>query len=73
MASEGGTVRCRAVRAVASRMDGGVGAVCAPRRPGRRRRGCVRGSGGGAEATTLLTARATRRRGCSGVVEVGTQ
>jgi hypothetical protein len=69
----GGTARCRAVRAVASRMDGGVGAACAPGRPGRRRRGCVRGRGGGAEATTSLTTCATRRRGCSGVVEVGTQ
>jgi hypothetical protein len=70
MAGEGGTARCRAVHAVASRIDGGVEAACALRRPGRQRRGLPRS---GAEATASLTTRATRRRGCSGVVEVGMQ
>jgi hypothetical protein len=36
-----------------------------------RRRGRVHGSGDGAEVTASLTTRATRRRGCSGVVKVG--
>jgi hypothetical protein len=45
MAGEGGTARCRAVRAVTSRIG--------------QRRGRVRGSSGGAEATASLTTRAT--------------
>jgi hypothetical protein len=50
MAGEGGAVRCRAVRAVTSRIG---------QRRGRVRGGRVRGGSGGAEATASLTTRAT--------------